>query len=123
MYPCARLLQKAVERGHLIFLTLYEIFLEKIHEKIWRNQKQFVTLRRRIALLQFLPQKNPTEQSCSQACGRGHGGGSVYLRSQPATVEEEAPRETTGARAGNEKRAILSCIGIYRQVSMAAAHR
>ena len=31
---------------------------QKIHEKIWRNQKQFVTLRRRIAFLQFLRRKN-----------------------------------------------------------------
>jgi len=49
-------------------------------------------------------------------------GGSVYLRSQPCSSEKERPARD-GARAENEKRVLLGCIGIWRQVCMAAAHR
>ena len=49
-------------------------------------------------------------------------GGSVYLRSQPCPSEKERPVRD-GARARNGKRVLLSCIGIWRQVCMAAAHR
>jgi len=59
-------------------------------------------------------------ESCSQRCGRDHTGGSVYLRSQSVLLAEERPRAMS-ARAGNGKCAILSCIGIFRQVGKAVA--
>ena len=45
-------------------------------------------------------------------------GGSVYRRSQPGMRKRRAG--SNGARTGNGKCAILRCIGIWRQVSMAA---
>ena len=59
-----------------------------------------------------------------EPCERTEGvtaGGSVYLRSQFSRQKRTTGRD--GARAGNRKHAILSCIGICRQVGTAAAHR
>lgn len=56
-------------------------------------------------------------------------GGSVYLRSQPCAPAKER-QAGDGARARSHlkwfrwrKRVLLSCIGIWRQVCMAVAHR
>ncbi|MBR6456535.1 MAG: hypothetical protein IKS72_06355, partial [Prevotella sp.] len=51
------------------------------------------------------PKKQSPSSPARKRAEEADGGGSVYLRSQPATAEEEGPR-TTGARAENEKCAI-----------------
>ncbi len=59
--------------------------------------------------------------STSRLTDEGTNGGSVYLRSQLFARKGRLGHD--GAKAVNGKRGLLSCIGICRQVDMAAAYR
>ena len=79
---------------------------------IWKIQKLFLNL----------PiENNNRVVTTGRLADEGTAGGSVYLRSQP--VARKGGLGHGGAKAVNGKRGLLSCIGICRQVDMAAAYR
>lgn len=83
-------------------------------------------------IISYLCPQNICLTRAFQPCERAEGvtaGGSVYLRSQPGAAAKERPGETVQGRGEHDalsigrKHALLSCIGICRQVGTAAAHR